>query len=81
MVVQLWDLDKTNGEALVGKWKVEPSELKKLWFASMVTINYRLTFEVADIIESLKETLTVKVTFTDYMTGKIFKEQKAIKAP
>ena len=78
--VQLWDLNKTDGEALLGEWKVEPGELKKLWFATLVTINYRLTFEVADKIESLEESLTVKLTFTDYMTGKVFKEQKVIKA-
>ena len=79
--VQLWNLNKTDGEALLGQWKVEPDELKKLWFATMVTINYRLTFDVADIVESLEEPFTVKVTFTDYMTGKVFKEQKFIKAP
>ena len=78
--VQLWDLNKTDGQALLGEWKVEPGELKKLCFATLVTINYRLTFEIADIIESLEEPLTVKVTFTDYMTGKVFKEQKVIKA-
>jgi hypothetical protein len=79
--VQLWDLNKTDGEALLSQWKVEPDELKKLWFATMLTTNYRLTFEVADIIESIEEPLTVKVIFTDYMTGKVFKEQKVIKAP
>ena len=79
--VQLWDLNKTDGQAMLGEWKVEPDELKKLWFATMVTINYRLTFEVADEIESIEEPLTLKVTFTDYMTGKVFKEQKVIKAP
>lgn len=78
--VQLWDLNKTDGEALLGEWELGPGELKKLWFATLVTINYRLTFDVAGIIESLDEPLTVKVTFTDYMTGKVFKEQKVIKA-
>lgn len=79
--VQLWDLNKANGEAILGQWKLEPDELKKLWFETLVSIYYRLTFDVADIVESLEEPLTVKVTFTDYMTGKVFKEQKAIKAP
>jgi len=74
--VQLWDLNKTNGQAMLGEWKVEADELKKLWFATMVKTNYRLTFDVTDIIESLEEPLTVKVTFTDYMTGKVFTEQK-----
>jgi TolA-binding protein len=79
--VQLWNLNKTSGEAMLGQWKVEPDELKKLWYETLISIYYRLTFDVADIADSLEEPLTVKVTFTDYMTGKIFKEQKAIKAP
>jgi outer membrane murein-binding lipoprotein Lpp len=79
--VQLWDLNKTDQEALLGEWKVETSELKDLWFATMLSINYRLIFDVADIIKNLEEPSTVKITFTDYMTGKVFKEQKVIKAP
>jgi len=79
--VQLWDLNKADSEALLDEWRVESNELKELWFATLITINYRLTFDVADKIESLEEPLTVKVTFTDYMTGKVFKEQKVIKAP
>ena len=79
--IQLWDLNKTNGQAMLGQWKVEPDELKKLWFETLVSIYYRLTFDVADIVESLEEPPTVKVTFTDYLTGKVFTEQKVIKAP
>lgn len=79
--VQLWDLNKTGSEALLDEWRVEPDELKKLWFATLITINYRLTFDVADKIDSMEEPLTVKVTFTDYLTGKVFKEQNVIKAP
>jgi len=77
--VQLWDLNKEDGEALLGQWSVEPEQLKKLWFATLITINYRLTFDVADKIDDFEEPLTVKVTFTDYLTGKVFEEQKVIK--
>ncbi|MBA7477426.1 hypothetical protein ES707_12835 [subsurface metagenome] len=77
--VQLWDLNKENGQALLGQWQVKPDELKKLWFATLMTINYRLTFDIADKVESFEEPLTVKVTFTDYLTGKVFTEQKVIK--
>lgn len=79
--VQLWDLNKTNGQAMLGQWKVEPDELKKLWFETLVSIYYRLTFDVSDAVESLEEPPTVKVTFTDYLTGRVFNEQKVIKAP
>jgi hypothetical protein len=78
--VQLWDLDSSEvNQALLGEWHVEPVELKKLWFATLVTINYRLTFDIADKVQSFDEPLTVKVTFTDYLSGKVFKEQKVIK--
>ena len=77
--VQLWDLDKENGQALLGQWHVKPDELKKLWLVTLITTNYRLTFDVADKIGDAEETLTVRVTFTDYLSGKVFKEQKAIK--
>ena len=77
--VRLWDLNKNNGQALLGQWHIEPNELKKLWFTKFITVSYRLTFDVADKIDEYEEPLTVKVTFTDYLTGKVFTEQKVIK--
>jgi hypothetical protein len=77
--VQLWDLNRKEEDALLGQWQVGPKELKELWFVVILSINYRLTFDVADLIDTFKEPLTVKVTFTDYVTGKVFKEQKVIK--
>jgi len=76
--VQLWNLNRPDGNALLGQWRVEPDELRKLWFATLITINYRLTFDVADKIEKLEGPLTVKLTFTDHLSGKVFKEQKVI---
>jgi hypothetical protein len=76
--VQLWNLNKEDGEALLGQWHVTPSQLKKLWFATLITINYRLVFDIADKITGDEEALVVKVTFTDYLSGKVFKEQKII---
>ncbi len=78
--VQLWDLNSSQAnQALLGQWHITPSELKKLWFATLITINYRLTFDVTDKIKNIQEPLTVKVTFTDYLTGRVFKEQMVIK--
>ena len=78
--VQLWNLNSPQAdEALLGAWHIKPDELKKLWFATIITINYRLTFDVAEKIAGLEEPLTLKVTFTDYLSGKVFKEQKVIK--
>jgi len=77
--VGLWDLSRDGGDALLGKWRVEPEQLKENWFTTLVTINYRLTFDVSQIIDEYEQPLTVKVTFTDYLSGKAFDEQRIIK--
>jgi len=74
--------DPNKDQAPLGQWHVEPNQLKKLWFAGFISTNYKLTFDVADKIEGLKSAsggLTVKVTFTDYLTGKVFNEEKLIR--
>ena len=77
--VQLWDLTSPQAnEALIAEWDVPPNQLRKLWYAALKT-NYRLSFDIADKIDSLAEPLTVKVSFTDYLTGKVFTEQTVIK--
>ena len=77
--VQLWDLNKPSQKAMLGQWQIKPEQLKEEWLATLLTINYRLTFEVADKIDGIEGPLTVKVTFTDHLTGKVFKEQRTIK--
>ncbi len=77
--VQLWDLNRTDSNTLIAKWHVEPTELKKMWIATLITINYRLTFDVGEKIAGVKGDLTVKVAFNDYIFGKVFTEQFTIK--
>lgn len=77
--VELWNLNNEDGQAKLGRWHVKGEELKKLWFAAVMTTNYRLTFDVADKVKDPTEPLTVRIAFTDHLTGKIFKEQKEIK--
>jgi hypothetical protein len=78
--VELWDLNnQTDDGAILGKWQVSPEELKKMWFATIVTSNYRLLFDITDVVKSFDEPLTVKVAFTDYVSGKVFTEQHVIK--
>jgi len=77
--VELWDLNKEDGHAQLGKWHITANELRKLWFKTLLAVNYRLTLDVGGKVENFKDPLTVTVTFTDYLTGKVFKEQKVIK--
>jgi hypothetical protein len=41
--------------------------------------NYRLIFDMKGKIEKFDQPLTLTVTFTDYLSGKTFSEQKVIK--
>ena len=78
--VQLLDLNKEQPQ-LLGRWHVGPVELRKLWFNALMMTNYRLTFDVSGKVQTFEEPLTVNVTFTDYLTGRVLKEQKVIKPP
>jgi hypothetical protein len=77
--VQLLDLDKDRDPTLLGKWYITPGKLRKLWFSALLKTHYRLTFDTSDKVENPDKSLTVTVTFTDYLTGKVFEEQRLIK--
>ena len=76
--VQLWDLNREAGEALLGEWHVSAEELKELWFDTLLSRNYRLSFDIDKRIAEYERPLTVKVNFTDYLSGKTFSEQRTI---
>ena len=77
--IELWDLHNDQDKARLGRWHIRADELKKLWFATVITTNYRFTFDVADKVKNPKEPLNVKVIFTDHVAGKKIEEQKVIK--
>lgn len=77
--VELWNLDASNPQgALLKQWIVEPDQLKTLWAGTMMNSFYRLSFPVDEIVKGDEKGLTVKVRFTDYVTGKILSTQQAI---
>lgn len=76
--VQLWDLARPDGQALLGQWQVAPQELRRLWYDAMISSSYRLTFDRPEALDVLVEPLTVKVAFTDSLTGETFRDQRVI---
>ncbi len=76
--VQLWNLNRPSGQALLGQWEVPPGALHKLWFNTLTSTAYRLTFDMVTTPEMLAQPLTVKSTFTDYLTGQVFTDQFVI---
>jgi len=79
--VQLWNLNKKENEARLAQWRVEPNEIKTLWLGGMLSSSYRLSFDAAGIVDKFDKPLTVKVNFTDYLSGATFTEQFIIRPP
>lgn len=75
--VQIWDLSADPNRALLGQWHVKAQELHKMWFATLVTINYRLMFDRPQAVPN-ERPLTVKVVFTDGLSGQVFTDQIVI---
>lgn len=76
--VQLWNLNNLNGQALLGQWQVEPEDLKTMWFDTLTSSSFRLVFDTPEGLDILAEPLTIKATFTDYLTGQILRDQHTI---
>lgn len=73
--VQLWDLEQNQATALLKAWELGPDELRDKWTAGLLGGFYRLTFPIEDLVEYSSDQLTLKVEFTDYTTGKVYREQ------
>ena len=91
MEIELWDLSQSPEEALVDQWQIDSDRLNKAWFSIMGKANYRLAFNIAEKdeqhgkglgdpngLQAGPTPLTVKVKFTDYITGKVYNEQKTV---
>jgi outer membrane murein-binding lipoprotein Lpp len=78
VIVQLWDLNRESNEAQIAQWQIEPTQLKRLWAGTFMTNYYRLKFDVANMLTGGEKELTVKVSFTDYLTGRTLRTQRAV---
>ncbi|MCK5565412.1 MAG: hypothetical protein KAJ07_09215 [Planctomycetes bacterium] len=76
--IQLWDLNRPNDKAMLKQWQIDHKQLQQLWVGTLMTNYYRLKFDVGDMLSGDEEELTVKIVFTDYITGRVFHEQAVI---
>ena len=77
VTVELWDLNAEQGNRL-GRWNIQPEELKTMWASTFMTNYYRLQFPVETLLSGAEEELTLRVKFTDYLTGRVLKEQTVL---
>ncbi len=77
--IELWDLNAPADKAKLGEWDIQPEELAKMWSSTFLTSYYRLRYDVAKLVEGHEKELTVKAEFTDFVSGRVLREQATIK--
>ncbi len=75
--IELWDLDTAEDKAKRAEWMVEPSKLHETWGGTIFAGYYRIKLPL-EIAPDQNKAYTVKVSFTDYLTGKILTDQKVL---
>jgi outer membrane murein-binding lipoprotein Lpp len=75
--VELWNLDAAEDKAKLAEWTIEPDELHAAWGGTIFTGYYRIKLTPENIWDQ-KNDCTLKVTFTDYLSGKVLTDQKTI---
>jgi len=75
--IQLWDLARPQGETLVGEYDWPRDVLAKKWVGGFLTYHYVLPCVWKT--PPKHEEITVRVEFTDYLTGRRFTAQKVCK--
>jgi outer membrane murein-binding lipoprotein Lpp len=75
--IRLLDLDTPADEAELAKWTIEPAALHPTWGGNIFASYYRIKLPLEITPDKQKE-YTVKVTFTDYLSGKVLSDQKVL---
>ncbi|MEN8127239.1 MAG: hypothetical protein ABFR90_05470 [Planctomycetota bacterium] len=75
--IELWNLNAASDKAKLDEWTVKPDELHPTWGGSIFAAYYRIKLPLGNASIQKKE-YTVKVTFTDYLSGKVLTDQKVI---
>ncbi len=77
--ISLWDLNAGSEGAKLGEWQISGGELKGAWAGTFLTNYYRLTLDAGRYLTGDEGELTLNVSFTDYIGGKVLTAQKVIK--
>ena len=75
--VQLFDLAAPPDKNLLGQLDVSVDELAKLWSSGFIVYHY--SFPCLFTTQPQHPDITVRVEFTDYLTGQRFSQQKVVK--
>jgi hypothetical protein len=75
-VIDAFDLSR-GGEVRLGHWEFPTEETSKRWLGN--ALQYGFVFEVPWQTIPTGDEVTIRVTFTDELTGRVFTAQRAVK--
>ena len=78
--LELWDLAEDQGNQKLGQWHFDITELGDYWLSGLGTYHFKFEQDWPEPVRPGNKNLTVKLTFSDALTGKIFEIQKLVKA-
>ena len=78
--LELWDLAEVEGNLKLGQWRFAVTELNAYWLSGPLTYHYKFERDWPEGMRSGNKNLTVKLTFSEALTGKVFEIQQLIQA-
>ena len=78
--LELWDLTETQGNQKLGQWLYDKTELGDYWLYGPLTYHFKFELDWPEPMQPGNKNLTLKLTFSDTLTGKVFELQQLIEA-
>ncbi|MHC4905983.1 MAG: hypothetical protein ACYTFX_10495 [Planctomycetota bacterium] len=75
--IELWDLNASEDKAKLAEWTIGADKLHTSWGGNIFAAYYRIKLPLETTPDKQKE-YTLKVTFTDYLSGKALTGQQVI---
>ncbi|UCG33094.1 MAG: hypothetical protein JSU68_00395 [Phycisphaerales bacterium] len=73
--IQLWDLAASSEEVLIGQYVLDAVHARKLWYGKFLTYHYTIRCPWREEPPRHDE-VTVRVLFTDYVSGDVLRDQR-----
>lgn len=76
--IELFDLANPDGRRRIGEYVFDAAHARTMWHGRLMTQHYTLKCPWRAALPAHDE-ITVRTEFTDYLTGRTFRDQKVVK--
>jgi len=76
--IELWDLEAEQGRRRIGQWRFGLEETARHWLSGPLTDHYKFKLTWPETSRPRHPNLTLKLSFTDALSGNVFELQKLL---